>query len=142
MSSALVISVPPSAQSEISAEPGALDYGFGMGVSTRKSARKTRKKATKTRGKNRFGDRAAIDRPAEIVRRRRYELSVWMIWEMGKNRIEALGEIEETADLLTYYADQMRANDGFVREMGKLVPTDHNTSVLRPYGVWAVIAPW
>jgi len=26
--------------------------------------------------------------------------------------------------------------------MGQLVPTDRNTSVLRPYGVWAVIAPW
>ena len=26
--------------------------------------------------------------------------------------------------------------------MGKLVPDRHNTSVLRPYGVWAVIAPW
>ena len=26
--------------------------------------------------------------------------------------------------------------------MGQLVPTDDNTSVLRPYGVWAVIAPW
>src|SRR5262249_25378531 len=90
-----------------------------------------------------FAERARlIDRAAEIVRRRRYELSVWMIWEIGKSRVEALGEIEETADLLTYYADQMRANDGFVREMGKLVPTDHNTSVLRPYGVWAVVAPW
>ena len=83
-----------------------------------------------------------IDRAADIIRRRRYELSVWLIWEMGKNRIEALGEIEETADLLAYYAQQMRDNGGFVREMGKLVPTDHNASVLRPYGVWAVIAPW
>ena len=36
----------------------------------------------------------------------------------------------------------MRANGGYVREMGRLVPTDRNTSVLRPYGVWAVIAPW
>ena len=61
---------------------------------------------------------------------------------MGKNRVEALGEIEETADLIEYYNQQMRANEGFVREMGKLAPTDHNTSVLRPFGVWAVIAPW
>ena len=61
---------------------------------------------------------------------------------MGKNRVEALGEIEETADLYGYYAEQMRKNAGYVREMGKLVPTDTNTSVLRPYGVWAVIAPW
>ena len=61
---------------------------------------------------------------------------------MGKNRVEALGEIEETADLYAYYAEEMRKNAGYVREMGRLVPTDTNTSVLRPYGVWAVIAPW
>ena len=62
---------------------------------------------------------------------------------MGKNRIEALGEIEETADLIDYYNEQMRANDGYVRADGQpgRRPTQ-NTSVLRPYGVWAVIAPW
>ncbi|HXJ19479.1 MAG TPA: aldehyde dehydrogenase family protein [Polyangia bacterium] len=85
---------------------------------------------------------AIIERAGEIVRARRFELSVWMILEMGKNRVEALGEIEETADLLAYYAGQMRENHGYVREMGRLAPTDQNTSVLRPYGVWAVIAPW
>ena len=90
-----------------------------------------------------FTARAAIlDKAAEIVRRRRFELAVSMIHEMGKNRVEALGEIEETADLFSYYADEMRKNDGYVRAMGQLVPTDRNTSVLRPYGVWAVIAPW
>jgi len=83
-----------------------------------------------------------IERAADIIRERVYELSVWLIWEMGKNRVEALGEIFETADLLTYYAKQMRENRGFVREMDKLAPTDRNVSVLRPYGVWAVIAPW
>jgi 1-pyrroline-5-carboxylate dehydrogenase len=85
---------------------------------------------------------AIIERAAEIVRERKFELSVWMILEMGKNRVEALGEIEETADLLAYYAGQMRDNGGYVREMGRLAPTDRNVSVLRPYGVWAVIAPW
>jgi 1-pyrroline-5-carboxylate dehydrogenase len=83
-----------------------------------------------------------LDRAAAIIRERRYELAAWLIHEMGKNRVEALGEIEETADLIAYYDDQMRANGGYVREMGRLVPTDHNTSVLRPYGVWAVVAPW
>ena len=88
-------------------------------------------------------ERAAIlDRAADIVRERRFELAAWLIFEMGKNRVEALGEIEETADLYAYYAAEMRANAGYVREMGRLVPTDTNTSVLRPYGVWAVIAPW
>jgi 1-pyrroline-5-carboxylate dehydrogenase len=85
---------------------------------------------------------AVIERAAEIVRARKFELSVAMILEMGKNRVEALGEIEETADLLAYYAGQMRANNGYVHEMDRLAPTDQNVSVLRPYGVWAVIAPW
>jgi 1-pyrroline-5-carboxylate dehydrogenase len=62
--------------------------------------------------------------------------------EMGKNRIEALGEIEETADLIDYYVEQMRVHDGYVAAMGQLAPSDSNTSVLRPYGVWAVISPW
>ena len=85
---------------------------------------------------------AIIDRAADIVRNRRFELSAWLIQEMGKNRVEALGEIEETADLYAYYSQQMRANGGYVRAMDRLVPTDDNTSVLRPHGVWAVIAPW
>jgi 1-pyrroline-5-carboxylate dehydrogenase len=83
-----------------------------------------------------------LGRAAELIRERRYELSTWMIVEMGKNRVEALGEIEETADLIDYYNQQMRDNGGYVRQMGQLAPTDTNTSVLRPYGVWAVIAPW
>src|SRR6185369_15143758 len=83
-----------------------------------------------------------IDKAAEIIHRRRYELSAWLIHEMGKNRIEALGEVEETADLLTYHTQQMRENGGYVKEMGKLVATDRNSSALRPYGVWAVVAPW
>ena len=52
-------------------------------------------------------ERAAIlDRAADIVRERRFELAAWLIFEMGKNRVEALGEIEETADLYAYYAQR------------------------------------
>jgi 1-pyrroline-5-carboxylate dehydrogenase len=83
-----------------------------------------------------------LDKAADLIRQRRYELSSWLIHEMGKNRVEALGEIEETADLIAYYNQQMRDSGGYIKEMGKLVPTDRNTSVLRPYGVWAVVAPW
>ncbi|HVZ71667.1 MAG TPA: aldehyde dehydrogenase family protein [Polyangia bacterium] len=90
-----------------------------------------------------WAERARVlEKAADLIRRRRYELSAWLIHETGKNRIEALGEIEETADLISYYNEQMRLNDGYVREMGRLVPTDRNTSVLRPYGVWAVVSPW
>ena len=83
-----------------------------------------------------------LKRAAEIIRERLAELTVWLVLENGKNRVEALGEIEETADLYDYYADQMQQNGGFIREMAKLSPNDTNTSVLRPYGVWAVVAPF
>ena len=83
-----------------------------------------------------------LARAAAIVRERRFELSAWLVLEMGKNRLEALGEVEELADLVDYYNDQMRANEGYLRPMAQLSASDSNTSVLRPYGVWAVIAPW
>jgi 1-pyrroline-5-carboxylate dehydrogenase len=73
------------------------------------------------------------------------DLSALMILEVGKNRLEALGEVEETADLLRYYANSMEQNKGFINELGKLNPDDpkeQNFSVLRPYGVWAVISPF
>ncbi|MBX9695835.1 MAG: aldehyde dehydrogenase family protein [Cyanobacteria bacterium] len=85
---------------------------------------------------------AIVEKAAGLIRSRKGELTAWLILENGKNRIEALGEIEETADLYDYYVEQMRANDGFIKGMGNLSPNDTNESVLRPYGVWAVIAPW
>lgn len=83
-----------------------------------------------------------LERAAALIRENLYELTAWLVLEMGKNRVEALGEIEETADLYLYYAQQMRDNGGFLHEMGRLSPHDTNTSVMRPHGVWAVIAPW
>jgi 1-pyrroline-5-carboxylate dehydrogenase len=83
-----------------------------------------------------------VSRAAQLIRQRRLELTAFCILEMGKNRVEALGEIEETADLYDYYVEQMQEHDGYVQPMKRLVPTDTNTSVLRPYGVWAVVAPW
>lgn len=83
-----------------------------------------------------------IDRAADLMTEQRYELSALMTYEMGKNRIEALGDVEESADLLRYYAHQMRENDGFEREMNVLSENDYTTDVLRPYGVWAVIVPF
>jgi 1-pyrroline-5-carboxylate dehydrogenase len=91
-------------------------------------------------------ERVAIIRDiAENISDNSLDLSALMILEVGKSRLEALGEVEETADLLRYYADSMEKNHGFVNELGKLNPDDpkeHNFSVLRPYGVWVVISPF
>ena len=45
-----------------------------------------------------------------------------MSFEVGKNRLEALGDVEETADLLRYYSDGMEKANGFVQPMGSLSP--------------------
>jgi 1-pyrroline-5-carboxylate dehydrogenase len=88
-------------------------------------------------------ERAAIlDRVAGLIRERLYEMTAWLILENGKNRVEALGEVEETADLILYYAQRMREAGGFTAEMGRLDDRDTNTSVMRAHGVWAVISPW
>jgi 1-pyrroline-5-carboxylate dehydrogenase len=82
---------------------------------------------------------------AEKISANSLELSALMILEVGKSRLEALGEVEETADLLRYYADSMEKNRGFINTLGKLNPDDareNNFSVLRPYGVWVVISPF
>lgn len=91
-------------------------------------------------------ERAAImHRIADHISDNIFELSAIMVLEVGKSRLEALGEVEETADLLRYYANSMQDNGGFQRTLGKLDPndpTENNFSVLRPYGVWAVISPF
>ncbi len=65
-----------------------------------------------------------------------------MAFGCGKNRLEALGDVEETADLLRYYSDVMEQHHGFVEPMGSLSEAEHTRSVLKPHGVWAVISPF
>ena len=79
---------------------------------------------------------------ANLIVDRRYELSAWMAWEVGKNRAESLAEVNEAAELIRYYCGQMEQNKGFTRPMESPGPNQETYTTLRPYGVWAVIAPW
>jgi 1-pyrroline-5-carboxylate dehydrogenase len=81
-------------------------------------------------------------RAAEIISDRQFDLAALMALEVGKNRLEALGDVEETADLLRYYSDEFEKADGFVKPMGSLSEAERTRSVLRPYGVFAVISPF
>jgi 1-pyrroline-5-carboxylate dehydrogenase len=86
---------------------------------------------------------AIMRRLADLISENQMELAALMAIEVGKNRLEALGDTEETADLIRYYCDMMDANDGFDHPMGNLGDaTVHTRSVLKPHGVWAVIAPF
>jgi 1-pyrroline-5-carboxylate dehydrogenase len=79
---------------------------------------------------------------ADTIRAHRWELAALMGYEAGKNRLECVGDVEESADLIEYYCDQMTAHRGFETTLGVLGPGEDNRSVLRPYGVWAVISPF
>jgi len=86
-----------------------------------------------------------VRKAASMIEERIFELGAAMALEVGKNRMESLGDVQETADLMSYSAQMMEENGGFIKEMGKdpLVGYEaRNVSVLRPYGVWLVVSPF
>src|ERR1700678_2671621 len=99
--------------------------------------------AQKTWALTPWKDRVTVMRDvAEMIRARRYELAAILSVEIGKTRFESLGDAEEAADLIDYYASQFEANDGFVSPLGKVAPNEITEDVLRHSGVFAVIAPF
>jgi 1-pyrroline-5-carboxylate dehydrogenase len=94
-------------------------------------------------GRRPWRDRVALLRhAAELIRERKYDLAAVMSLEVGKSRLEAMGDAEESADLIDYYCAQVEEAEGFVRSMARITPAERNTDVLRPYGVFACIAPF
>ena len=85
---------------------------------------------------------APLRRAAALIRERKFDLAAIMSVEVGKSRLEAMGDAEESADLIDYYCQQMIDAHGFVREMAKMTPIERNIDVLRPFGVFACIAPF
>lgn len=90
-----------------------------------------------------YGGRVKIlRRAAELIIERANEISAVMAFEVGKNRGESIAEVNESAELIRYYCDQMETNKGFVRALEAPGPGQTTMSILRPYGVWGVISPW
>lgn len=83
-----------------------------------------------------------IRKAADLISQRAFEIAAILTLEVGKNRTEALGDVQEAIDLIRFYCDRMEENKGFIRPQAKESPRHHNTSVLKPYGVWAVISPF
>ncbi len=84
-----------------------------------------------------------LDRAAGLISERQMEYGGLMAIEVGKNRLEALGEVEESADLIRYYALTARDNDYYDHPMENLGDAAvHTRSILRPHGVFAVISPF
>ena len=62
--------------------------------------------------------------------------------ETGKVRMEAVPEVQEGVDLIETYCADMERRDGYRTPLGRLSDNEDNVSVLLPFGVFAVIAPF
>ncbi|AEG58826.1 L-glutamate gamma-semialdehyde dehydrogenase [Desulforamulus ruminis] len=77
---------------------------------------------------------------AAIMRRRKMELSAWMVFEAGKNWAEADGDTAEAIDFLEFYGREMcrlAEPQPLVRIFG-----EDNRLKYIPLGVGLVIPPW
>jgi 1-pyrroline-5-carboxylate dehydrogenase len=81
-------------------------------------------------------------RAADLMEEEIFDLAALMSLEVGKNRLEALGDVAETVEFLRYYSRQITEHDGFVTPLSSLSDNETNVSVLRPWGAWAVISPF
>ncbi|HEX9190224.1 MAG TPA: aldehyde dehydrogenase family protein, partial [Vicinamibacteria bacterium] len=86
-----------------------------------------------------------VKRVASLLEERVYGIAAALALEVGKNRMEALGETQETADFFSGYAGELERNGYY----DHVLPDDpltgyrsHNRSMLKPYGAWAVITPF
>lgn len=83
-----------------------------------------------------------LNEAAELISERRSELAALMAMEVGKSRLEALGDVEESADLIRWNCNEMEKHDGFTVPMQSMGAPGVYYDVLRPYGVWGVISPF
>jgi len=86
-----------------------------------------------------------MHRIAQLIEERIYSIAAALTLEVGKNRMEALGETQETADFFRGYADEFERSGAFDHPLPN-DPIAHvvsrNRSVMKPYGAWVVIAPF
>lgn len=79
---------------------------------------------------------------ADVLEERKWDVSIACLVEVGKSRLEAVGEVEEAIDLIRHYCAEMERTDGFREEKAGASSAEKCSVVLRPYGVFGVIAPF
>src|SRR5687768_14249515 len=77
---------------------------------------------------------------ADVMRKRKHELSAWMVFEVAKTWAEADGDTAEAIDFMEFYGREMLRWS----EKQPITPIEgeHNSLEYIPLGVGAVIPPW
>src|SRR5216117_1806578 len=131
----LTPSVNPSAPDEI------VGYGSEAGIPEAERAVKAAREAFGKWSRTSVEERARLlERAADIVERRRYELSAVEVFEVGKPWNEADADIREAIDFCRFYAQQMRRLGR--PKLTQQVPGEESYHHYWPRGVAFVIAPW
>ena len=60
---------------------------------------------------------AIMRKAADLISDRLFNMGANMSLEIGKNRLEALGDVEETADLIRYNCDAIEKNNNFAFDL-------------------------
>jgi 1-pyrroline-5-carboxylate dehydrogenase len=90
-----------------------------------------------------YGERCRLLRAvADGIGGRHMELAALASLETGKSRTESILEVQEAIDLIEAYAGHMEENEGYTQPLNSFVEGERNMDVLRPYGVFGVIAPF
>ena len=90
-----------------------------------------------------YKKRAEIFRDcANIFSMEKYSLAAIMTFENGKNRLEAIGDVDEAIDFMRFYAYQLEKNEGFCKPTFHPNPHEKTQTILKPFGVWGIIAPF
>ena len=79
---------------------------------------------------------------ADYFSSKKFFLAAIMTFENGKNRFEAMGDIDEAIDFMRFYAYQMEINDGFCKQTSHPNPNEKTQTIMKPYGVWGIISPF
>jgi RHH-type transcriptional regulator, proline utilization regulon repressor / proline dehydrogenase / delta 1-pyrroline-5-carboxylate dehydrogenase len=131
----LTPSVNPSEPTEI------VGYGTEAGIPEAERAVKAARAAFEKWRWTPFEERAQLlERAADILERRRYELSAVEVFEVGKPWSEADADLREAIDFCRFYAQQMRRLGR--PKLTQQVPGEESYYHYWPRGVAFVIAPW
>jgi 1-pyrroline-5-carboxylate dehydrogenase len=75
---------------------------------------KAARNSFKVWSKSDYKKRIEICRAAgDILSWRKFELAAWLSYENGKNRYEAMADMDEAIDFIRYYCNNMEDNEGF-----------------------------
>ncbi|HEY4272484.1 MAG TPA: L-glutamate gamma-semialdehyde dehydrogenase [Candidatus Udaeobacter sp.] len=131
----LTPSVNPAEPTEI------VGYGTEAGIAEADRAVKAARGAFEKWRWTPFEERAQLlERAADILERRRYELSAIEVFEVGKPWSEADGDIREAIDFCRFYAQQMRRLGR--PKLTQQVPGEESYHHYWARGVAFVVAPW